>query len=136
MTVVEVGIGDRHDAARTLADAGHDVIAIDVTERDVPSGVRFIRADVHALADGSSSVTDGSSSTADDRPGDPSPPAVDAVYARNLPAEIQPATARFASRIGAPLAFTTLGFEVPSPSLPPSLERRSAGPETVFVLAD
>ncbi|WP_096390602.1 UPF0146 family protein [Halopenitus persicus] len=150
-TVVEVGIGDRHDAARALANAGHDVIAIDVTERDVPSGVRFIQADVHALADGSASLIDGSTSpvdgaatTADDRGddpstpavGDPSTPAVDVVYARNLPAEIQPAAARFAGRIDAPLAFTTLGFEVPSPSLPPTLVRRSAGSETVFVLAD
>ncbi|WP_280535248.1 UPF0146 family protein [Halopenitus sp. POP-27] len=130
-TTVEVGIGRRPEAARALVDAGHDVIAIDVTERDVPTGVTFSRADVHDLADGTVTLA---SETGIDAP--LSTPPIDAVYARNLPAEIQPAAARFASRVDAPLAFTTLGFESPSPALPPSLERRAIGTETVFILSD
>ncbi|SEH37497.1 hypothetical protein SAMN05192561_101201 [Halopenitus malekzadehii] len=132
-TTVEVGIGRRPEAARALVDAGHDVIAIDVTERDVPTDVTFYRADVHDLADGTATLA---SDVGNGGSGPPSFPVIDAVYARNLPAEIQPATARFASRVDAPLAFTTLGFESPSPALPPSIERRAIGTETVFVLPD
>lgn len=93
--LVEVGIGRRTDVAAALARAGHEVVAIDVHERAVPDGVRFLRADVTTL--------------------DPDSVApVGAVYALNLPPELHRPTVEFARALAAPLLFTTLGFDEPA----------------------
>jgi hypothetical protein len=55
--------------------------------------------------------------------------AVDGVYARRLPAELQRPTAAFASRLDAACVFTTLGFE--EPVVP--VTRRSLGEAVLYV---
>jgi len=53
------------------------------------------------------------------------PPAIDAVYARRLPAALQRPTARLAARLGADCVFTTLGFEAPVVSVTPHTLRET-----------
>jgi uncharacterized UPF0146 family protein len=117
-SVVEVGIGHRPEVAAALADAGADVTATDVFDAPVPEGVRFVRDDVVDRAAG----LDGS-----DPPGDPY--RVDAVYALNLPAELQTPVRDVARAAGADCLFTTLGFE--EPTVP--VDRESVGRETLYV---
>jgi len=112
--LLEVGVGRRTDVAGALAAAGKDVTAMDVHERQVPEGVAFVREDAVAAS----------------RRPDPGPAAgVDAVYALNLPAELQAPTATLARRVGADCLFTTLGFE--EPAVP--VRRESVGDETLYV---
>ncbi|WP_251341587.1 UPF0146 family protein [Haloplanus halophilus] len=116
-SLVEVGIGRRPEVAAALVDAGCDVVATDVFDPPVPEGVRFVRDDVVARAEG----------LAGDDPGDPY--RVDAVYGLNLPAELQSAARDVARAAGADCLFTTLGFE--EPTIP--VDRESAGRETLYV---
>lgn len=93
--VLEVGIGPRPDLAAALADAGVDVLAIDIDPVSTPAGVTFRQADVGTLT----------------------PTAVghrDAVVARRLPPELHRPTARLAASLDAELLFTTLGGEFPA----------------------
>ncbi|MFA9515875.1 UPF0146 family protein [Halopenitus sp. H-Gu1] len=121
--VLEIGIGRRSEVARVLVADGHRVVAIDVVDRSVPDAVAFARLDVHDLAT-SPSPLQALPIAADES-------SVAVVFGQNLPAELQPATARLAERLDAVAAFTTLGFEDPSPSL--RVERRTVGPETLYV---
>ncbi|WP_251329376.1 UPF0146 family protein [Haloplanus pelagicus] len=116
--LVEVGIGRRPAVAAALTDAGCTVTAVDVVEVPVPDGVTFVRDDVVARAE---SLGDG---------GHPGPPyRADAVYALNLPAELQCPARDVARAAGADFRFTTLGFE--EPTVP--VERESVGRETLYL---
>ena len=88
--VVEIGIGRRTAFARELAAIGVAVTATDVKERAVPPAVTFVVDDV---TDPDRSVYAGA----------------DALYARNLPPELQRPALSLARGIDAPLLFTTLG---------------------------
>jgi len=116
-SLVEVGIGRRPEVAVALADAGVDVTATDVFDAPVPDGVAFVRDDVVARAE---TVREGS---------DLGPYRVDAVYALNLPAELQRPARDVARAAGADFCFTTLGFE--EPTVP--VERESIGRETLYL---
>lgn len=90
--VLEVGVGRRFELATHLAERGVHVTAIDVEPGSPPPRVRVLTADVHAL--------------------DPALVApIDAVYALNLPPELQPPTAAAAAGLDAPCRFTTLGAD-------------------------
>ncbi|QWC19533.1 UPF0146 family protein [Halorubrum sp. 2020YC2] len=152
--LVEVGVGRRPGVARALAARGREVVAFDV---DVSEAARDAAAETQASGGGSLRVVAAdvtALSIADDRAvrdalgcgasedepaaggeptagGEPSAAAgVDAVYARNLPAELQRPTVALAERLDAACLFTTLGFEEPIVDV----RRRSAeaGP-VVFV---
>ena len=104
-SLLEVGVGRRPGVAAALADAGCRVVAIDVdpgavadARSSTPDGVSVFRADVVSLADRRQLAPEYD---------------VDAVYARNLPAELQRPSRQLARRVGADLSFTTLGFEAP-----------------------
>jgi len=134
--LLEVGIGDRPGVARSLAERGRDVVAIDVAvgERTraaadeteaatVDGSLRVVEADVLALADaagGNAEAGLGSAGVTGE---------FDAVYACNLPAELQRPTVALAERLGAACLFTTLGFE--EPTVP--VRRRSLSEATVHV---
>lgn len=92
--LLEIGIGRRTDVAAALAAAGHDVLAVDVDDREVPEGVAFRRADATAIDPASLGPRD-------------------AVYALNLPPELHRPVADLADGLDAPLVFTTLGFDEP-----------------------
>ncbi|MFC7187988.1 UPF0146 family protein [Halorubrum yunnanense] len=132
--LLEVGVGDRPGVARSLAERGRGVVAIDVavgeaaiaaaseTEgSEVAGSLRVVEADVLALAE----ATDGETGTALDG----TTGGFDAVYACNLPAELQRPTAALADRLGAECVFTTLGFE--EPTVP--VRRKSLPEATVYV---
>lgn len=93
--LLEVGIGERTDLARRLADAGCDVVAIDIAPVCTPPGVTTITADVTEF----DVVSLGP---------------FDAVYAQRLPPELHRPTAIAADRVDADLYFTTLGGEFPT----------------------
>lgn len=108
--LVEVGVGRRPNLAVSLVERGVSVVATDVVARSVPDGVEFVVDDVT----------------------DPDPDVyvdADAVYARNLPPELQRPALEAAGIAGAPLYFTTLGGD---PSVVEA-ERRSLSTGTVFV---
>lgn len=88
--LVEVGIGRRTAVARALAERDASVTAVDRRAVETPDGVRFVRDD----------VTDPDLATYE---------GADALYALNLPPELQVPVADIARRAGADLAFTTLG---------------------------
>ncbi|TKX58497.1 hypothetical protein EXE44_06525 [Halorubrum sp. SS7] len=117
--LIEVGVGRRPDVALALADRGRAVVAVDVdvsesareaaatAARSGGGSLRVAAADVTALAaDDGRAIRDAVGS---EWVGD----GVDAVYARNLPAEIQRPTVALAERLDAACLFTTLGFEEP-----------------------
>ena len=139
--LLEVGVGDRPGVARSLAERGRDVVAVDVAvgertlsaarETDRPSvtgSLRAVEADVLALAD---AAADEIESTLGGREGgfDRAMGGFDAVYACNLPAELQRPTVALAERLDAACLFTTLGFE--EPTVP--VRRRSLPNTTVYV---
>ena len=93
-SVVEIGVGNRPGVAAELATRGVDVTAIDIRERSVPAGVRFVRDDVTAPE---LSVYQGA----------------DIVFARSLPPELQRPVRRVARRVDAACWFTTLGGDPP-----------------------
>ncbi|WP_350355284.1 UPF0146 family protein [Haloglomus salinum] len=90
--LVEVGIGNRPDVARDLAQRGCAVTATDIHERPVPDGVAFVRDD----------VTDPDSAVYGD---------ADAVYALRCPPELQRPAHEAARRADAAFYFTTLGAD-------------------------
>ena len=109
-TLVEVGVGTRHDLAAALAEAGRTVTATDIHERQVPPGVEFARDDVL----------------------DPDPAVyagADAVYARRLPPELHRPALAVAREHDAAFLFTTLGGD---PPLVP-VRRERVGATTLFV---
>lgn len=128
--LLEVGIGGRPETARSLAERGRDVIAVDVDPGATEAGgsvvdetegsVRLRRGDVVALADAADPAA---------ALGAPATDGIDAVYGLRLPAELQRPTAALAGRLGAACAFTTLGFE--EPVVP--VERRSLRDATLYV---
>ena len=115
--VVEVGIGRSSAVAAALADAGVDVVAVDIYDVPVPEGVRFVRDDVVARADA---------------PVLGPYEGADAIYALNLPVELHRPTARVAHRAGAAFLFTTLGYD--EPSIP--VRRESIPGDTLYVADD
>ncbi|WP_158058075.1 UPF0146 family protein [Halorussus halophilus] len=109
-TLVEVGIGNRPDVARALADDGKIVTATDVHQREVPPGVEFAEDDafdpdlaVYRIAD--------------------------AIYALNVPPELHRPLLDIAEQVDAALLFTTLGGDQPAISV----ERETLPGETLFV---
>jgi len=101
--LVEVGIGTRTAVAAGLADAGSTVVAVDVHDRSVPEGVRFVRDDV---TESSHDVY----ATAE------------AIYGLRLPPELHRPTRALAREHGAQFLFTTLGTELPTvPARPEQL---------------
>ncbi len=89
-TLVEVGIGNRHDVALRLAERGCRVTGTDIYDRPTPDSVRFVRDDV---TDPDRTVYRGA----------------DAVYALNCPPELQRPLASIARTVDAVCLFTTLG---------------------------
>jgi len=141
--LLEVGIGNRPGVASALAERGADVVAIDVdvgerTRRaarahspssDADGGsLRAIEADVLAVdrAADAVAVDEAVDVEVDSRVD----AGVDAVYALNLPAELQRPTAALAARLDADCLFTTLGFE--EPVVP--VGRRSLSGATLYVV--
>jgi uncharacterized UPF0146 family protein len=132
--LIEIGVGRRPEVARALADRGRAVVAVDVdvseaareaaardaatrdaatsTEAAGEGSLRVAAADVTALASGDDdrAIRD---ALGPDAVGDGVEGEVDAVYARNLPAELQRPTVALAERLDAACLFTTLGFEEP-----------------------
>mgnify|MGYP002126112538 CR=1 FL=1 len=108
--VVEVGIGRRTDLARALADRGVSVTATDITDRDVPEGVTFVRDDI---VDPEPAVYAGA----------------DVIYARNLPPELHRPALEVARSADADCLFTTLGGD--QPAVP--VERKTIETGTVYV---
>lgn len=108
--LLEVGIGERDDLAVSLADRGHQVLAIDPAP-EVDPDIPILREDVSEL-----------------RASDIGP--VDAVYARRLPPELQGPTVDLARGLEAACYFTTLGTD------PPVVEVTLAtGPMTTVYIA-
>ncbi|TKX53962.1 hypothetical protein EXE42_10665 [Halorubrum sp. SP3] len=136
---IEVGIGRRPGVARALVDRGREVVAFDVevseaardaaTETRASAGgsLRVAAADVTTLAaaDGDRSVRETLGLDAPEGGG------FDAVYARNLPAELQRPTVALAELLDAACLFTTLGFEEPVVDV----SRRSTESGTVMYVA-
>ncbi|WP_049984326.1 UPF0146 family protein [Halorubrum sp. BV1] len=126
--LIEIGVGDRPEVARRLADRGREVVAVDI---DIGDRVRAAAAESR---DGTLRVTQGdvlALADESDRQATPEPlsfPA-DAVYACNLPAELQRPTVDLAERLDAACLFTTLGFEEPTVRV----RRRSVGEATLYV---
>jgi uncharacterized UPF0146 family protein len=136
--LLEVGVGDRPGVARALAERGSDVVAVDVAlgERApaaaegtataaVDGSLRAVEADVLALA----AAADAEGTAGVEAAVGPVGDGVDAVYACNLPAELQRPTVALADRLDAACLFTTLGFE--EPTVP--VRRRSLPGATVYV---
>jgi uncharacterized UPF0146 family protein len=139
--LVEVGIGDRPAVARALAERGCRVVAVDVDPGDrsraaaqeardeaVDGSLRVQQGDVLALADRVSESETDPLADADGR----LLIDVDAVYACNLPAELQRPTVALADRFDAACVFTTLGFE--EPVVP--VRRRSVEGTALYVAGD
>ena len=135
--LLEIGIGNRPGVARSLAERGRDVVAVDVAlgeralaaadETDgapLAGSLRAVEGDVLALAEraGDEAASPDWLTAAD----------VDAVYACHLPAELQRPTVTLADRLDAACLFTTLGFE--EPTVP--VRRRSVPGTTVYVARD
>ncbi|GAB3701601.1 hypothetical protein GCM10028858_17080 [Halorubrum pallidum] len=126
MLAIDVDVGDR---VRAAAGESHD------------GTLRAVRADVLALSgerdESDDSNESNNSNESDERSrseaafprSEPLPDAVDAVYACNLPAELQRPTVALAERLDAACLFTTLGFEEPTVRV----RRRSIGGTTLYV---
>lgn len=107
--MVELAVGRRPEVVATLAET-NDVIATDVVEREVPTGVQFVRDD----------LTNPDHSIYADAVG---------LYALNLPEELHRPALELAEAVDAPLAFTTLGNELP---VVPVARRETLPGETLF----
>ncbi|ELZ59127.1 MULTISPECIES: UPF0146 family protein [Halorubrum] len=145
--LIEVGVGRRPGVAIALADRGREVVAVDVAvsdaARDAASetweagggSLRVVAADVTALATDDDRAVGRALGLDADECGDGADASdatrVDAVYARNLPAELQSPTVALAGLLDADCLFTTLGFEEPVVEV----RRRSAGSGTVVYVA-
>ena len=107
--VVELAVGRRPAVAAALAET-NTVLATDRVDRPVPPGVNFVRDDLTA-------------------PDELLYAAAAALYALNLPEELQRPALELAESVDVALAFTTLGNE--SPVVP--VRRRETVPgETLF----
>jgi uncharacterized UPF0146 family protein len=116
-TLVEVGVGRNPDVAAALATAGKTVTVTDIDEVEVPDGVRFVRDDIVARSEQA----------------DPGPLyCVDAIYALNLPAELQRPVRDVARAVDAVFVFTTLGYE--EPTIP--VRRETVGRETLYTAVE
>jgi uncharacterized UPF0146 family protein len=124
-SVLEVGVGRRPGVAAALAAAGLDVTAVDVHDRPVPDSVQFLQDDIveRAATATESAGSDGDieSETAHYR--------VDAIYALNLPPELQQPTHTIARAVDAAFLFTTLGGD---PATIP-VRTELIGRETLYV---
>ncbi len=109
--VIEVGIGRRTDLASLLTKSGVSVTATDIHERDVPTGVTFVRDDI---VDPDLEVYEGA----------------DVIFARNLPPELHRPTLAVARAVDAAFVFTTLGGD--QPTVP--VERKTIPGDTLFVV--
>lgn len=107
--MVELAVGRRPEVVAALAET-NDVIATDVVEREVPTGVQFVRDD----------LTNPDHSIYADAVG---------LYALNLPEELHRPALELAEAVDAPLAFTTLGNELP---VVPVARRETLPGETLF----
>lgn len=106
---VEVGIGNRTDVAEVLSDAGVTVTATDVTQREIPDGVRFVLDDV---TDPDAAVYENS----------------DVLYALNIPPELHRPVLAVARACDVDFVFTTLGGD--QPTIP--VRRETIPGETLF----
>ena len=159
--LIEIGVGRRPGVARALAERGCEVIAVDIevgeaareAASETPASgegtLRVVTADVTTLAaaddravwralgldaDGRDDGADRRDDGGDARDGGgnaPNATGVDAVYARNLPAELQRPTVALADRLDAACLFTTLGFEEPVVDV----RRRTTASGTVVYVA-
>ena len=152
--LIEIGVGRRPGVARALAERGREVVAVDIEVRaaahesasEAPAtgegALRVVAADVTTLAAAGDRTVgralgfdaDGRDDGADGRGegGNASnATGVDAVYARNLPAELQRPTVALADRLDAACLFTTLGFEEPVVDV----RRRTTASGTVVYVA-
>ena len=146
--LLEVGIGRRPAVARALGTRGCEVIAIDIDDAAVePESTadrpyRTCRGDVVRLADAADPIASlpvdignpGAPPDAEASPDAEAPPdaGIDAVYALNLPAELQRPAVRLADRLDAACWFTTLGFEAPVVAV----RRRQIEAETLYAARD
>jgi len=108
--VVELGIGRSPAIARELAAVGVAVTATDIRDCQVPAGVSFVRDD---FTDPDRAVYAGA----------------DALYARNLPPELQCPAHSLSRAVDARLLFSTLGGD---PAVVP-VRRESTPATTLFV---
>ena len=148
--LVEVGVGRRPGVARALANGGREVVAFDVAVADAArqaagetraseqGSLHVVAADVTALAAAGDDRAVHDALGLGPRAGDVGEAPdltdgvrVDAVYARNLPAELQRPTVALAERLDADCLFTTLGFEEPVVGV----SRRASAARTVVYVA-
>lgn len=120
-SLLEVGIGRRPGVAATLASAGCRVVATDVDPAAVVDARKRVPSDVQVYRD---DVVDVVGRESLEPRYD-----VEAVYGRNLQAELQRPARTLARRIDADCLFTTLGFE--EPVIP--VERRRVGEDVLYV---
>ncbi|MEF8779645.1 MAG: UPF0146 family protein [Haloferacaceae archaeon] len=121
-SLLEIGVGRRPSLAAELASSGRRVVAMDVdpgvvadVRERAPREVAVCRDDVVAAARRETLAPRYR---------------VEAVYARNLPAELQRPTWDLARRVDADCLFTTLGFE--EPVIP--VERSRLGDDVLYVV--
>jgi len=90
--VVEVGVGERDEVARTLVESGYDVTVTDVRGVGAPEGVSFVRDD---LTKTDASVYEGA----------------DLIYSVRPPYELHSALEELAREVCASLVVAPLGDE-------------------------
>jgi hypothetical protein len=113
-SLVEVGVGERPAVALALAERGRSVTATDVHDRSLPDEVAFVRGD----------VTSPDLDVYRD---------ADAVYALNLPPELQRPVVDVARAVGADALFTTLGAD---PVVVPATPEQLPGTRTTLYVAE
>jgi uncharacterized UPF0146 family protein len=104
--VLEVGIGRRPGVARTLVSRNVNVQAVDVYDQSVPDCIDFVQDDVVERAARLEETLH------TEQVGENAPTAsfrVDAIYALNLPPELQQPALQIARSVDAAFLFTTLG---------------------------
>lgn len=131
-SVLEVGIGRRPGVAAALAERGVDVTAVDVHGCSVPDGVQFLQDDVVERAARLSDDRSTEPTVGGENEGDAAHYRVDAIYALNLPPELQRPTRTVARAVDAACLFTTLGGD---PATVP-VTTASLGRETLYVARD
>lgn len=125
-TVLEVGIGRRPGVARALASRNVDVQAVDVHDQSVPDCIDFVQDDVVERAARLEETLH------TERVGEDAHTAsyrVDAIYALNLPPELQQPTLQIARAVDAAFLFTTLGGD---PATVPT-RTESVGYDSLYV---
>lgn len=125
-TVLEVGIGRRPGVARALAGRNVDVQAVDVHEQSVPDCIDFVQGNIVERA-ARLEETLHTDQVLEDTPIASSQ--VDAIYALNLPPELQQPTLQIARVVDAAFLFTTLGGD---PATVPT-RTESVGYDSLYV---